>query len=112
LAYQGLNLQQYLDYTKKTNEEVLEEFRPEAVKRVKTDLVLGNIAQAENLEVTDEELNEKLTELAERYQQKSVANLKENLEKNGRLGSIKQAILLEKAVDFIKDNTKPIEVEN
>jgi len=111
LAYQGLNLQQYLEYSKKTNEEVLEDFRPEAVKRVRTDLVLSNIAQAENLEVTDEELNEKLAELAERYQQKNVAKLKETLEDNGRLGSIKQAILLEKAVDFIKENTKPIEVE-
>jgi trigger factor len=111
LAYQGLNLQQYLDYTKKTNEEVLEDFRPEAIKRVKTDLVLSNIAQAENLEVTDEELNEKLAELAERYQQKNAAKLRESLEKNGRLSSIKQAILLEKAADFIKENTKPIEVE-
>lgn len=111
LAYQGLNLQQYLDYTKKTNEEVLEDFRPEAIKRVKTDLVLSNIAQAENLEVADEELNEKLAELAERYQQKNAAKLRESLESNGRLSSIKQAILLEKAADFIKENTKPIEVE-
>lgn len=111
LAYQGLNLQQYLDYTKKTKDEVLEDFRPEAIKRVKTDLVLRSIAQAENLEVTDEELNEKLAELAERYQQKSAAKLRESLESNGRLSSIRQAILLEKAADFIKENSKPIEVE-
>lgn len=110
LAYQGLTLDKYLDYVKKSKEEVLEDFRPEALKRVKTDLVLTNIAQAENLEVTEEELNEKLQELAERYQQKNSAKLRETLESKGQLGSIKQAILLEKASDFIKENTTAIEV--
>lgn len=111
LAYQGLNLEQYLEYTKKTNEQVLEDFRPEAIKRVRTDLVLSNVAETEKLEVTEEELDEKLVELAERYQQKNAANLRESLESKGQLGSIKQAILLEKAADFIKENTKTIEVE-
>ncbi len=110
LAYQGLTLDKYLDYVKKSKEEVLEDFRPEAMKRVKTDLVLSNIAQAENLEVTEEELNEKLQELAERYQQKNSAKLKETLESKGQLSSVKQAILLEKASDFIKENTTAIEV--
>ncbi|MGE5604532.1 MAG: trigger factor [Bacteroidota bacterium] len=110
LAYQGLTLDKYLDYVKKSREEVLEDFRPEALKRVKTDLVLSNIAQAENLEVTEEELNEKLQELAERYQQKNSAKLRETLESKGQLSSIKQAILLEKASDFIKENTTAIEV--
>lgn len=110
LAYQGLTLEKYLDYVKKTKEEVLDDFRPEAVKRIKTDLVLSNIAKSENLEVTEEELNEKLQELAERYQQKNSAKLRQTLEKNGQLSSIKQAILLEKASDFIKENTTPIEV--
>lgn len=110
LAYQGLTLDKYLDYVKKSKEEVLEDFRPEALKRVKTDLVLTNIAQAENLEVTEEELNEKLQELAERYQQRNSAKLRETLESKGQLGSIKQAILLEKASDFIKENTTAIEV--
>lgn len=110
LAYQGLTLDKYLDYVKKSKEEVLEDFRPEALKRVKTDLVLSNIAQIENLEVTEEELNEKLQELAERYQQKNSAKLRETLESKGQLGSIKQAILLEKASDFIKENATAIEV--
>ena len=111
LAYQGLTLDKYLDYVKKSKEEVLEDFRPEALKRVKTDLVLSNIAQTEKMEITEEELNEKLQELAERYQQKNSAKLRETLESKGQLSSIKQAILLEKASDFIKENTTPIEVE-
>lgn len=110
LAYQGLTLDKYLTYVKKSREEVLEDFRPEALKRVKTDLVLSNIARAENLEVTEEELNEKLQELAERYQQKNSAKLRETLESKGQLDSIRQAILLEKASDFIKENAIAIEV--
>lgn len=110
LAYQGLTLDKYLAYVKKSREEVLEDFRPEALKRVKTDLVLSNIARAENLEVTEEELNEKLQELAERYQQKNSAKLRETLESKGQLDSIRQAILLEKASDFIKENTIAVEV--
>ena len=110
LAYQGLTLDKYLDYVKKSREEVLEDFRPEALKRVKTDLILSNIARAENLEVTEEELNEKLQELAERYQQKNSAKLREALESKGQLDSIRQAILLEKASDFIKENAIAIEV--
>lgn len=110
LAYQGLTLDKYLAYVKKSREEVLEDFRPEALKRVKTDLVLSNIARTENLEVTEEELNEKLQELAERYQQKNSAKLREMLESKGQLASIRQAILLEKASDFIKENAIAVEV--
>ncbi|NLY75140.1 MAG: trigger factor [Firmicutes bacterium] len=109
LAYQGLTLEKYLEYTKKTREEVLEDFRPEALKRVKSDLVLTQIAQVENLEVTEEELTEKIQELAVRYQHKNPAKLREILESRGQLSAIKQAILLEKAADFIKENTKAIE---
>ena len=104
LAFQGLNLDQYLAYVKKTREEMLEEFMPEARKRVKTDLVLSNIAKAEGIEATDEEVEEKVVELAARYQQKNVAKFKKNLQANGRLEDIRQAIILEKTADFIKEN--------
>jgi len=104
LAYQGLTLDQYLTYVKKTREEVLEEFIPQAQKRVKTDLVLSNIAKVEGIEATEEEVDEKLAELAARYQQKNVAKFKKDLQANGRLEDIKQAIILEKTADFIKEN--------
>lgn len=108
LAYQGLNLEQYLNYFKKTKEEIEAEFRPEAVKRVKTDLVLSNIAKAEKIEATEAELDEKINELATRYQQKNVAKFKKELQSKGRLEDIRQAIILEKTADYIKENTKPV----
>jgi trigger factor len=101
LGYQGLNLDKYLEYSQKTKEQVLEEFQPEAVKRVKTDLVLNQIAKAEKLEVSEGELSDKIQELAVRYQQKDPAKLRRELEQKGRLSDIKQAILLEKTADLI-----------
>lgn len=107
LTYQGLDLDKYLSYAKKTREQVLEEFRPEAVKRVKTDLVLNSIAQAEQIEVSDVELDEKIKELAAIYEPKDPVKLKKELESKGRLIDIKQAILLEKTADFIKESSVP-----
>jgi trigger factor len=109
LAYQGLNLEQYLSYFKKTKEEIENEFRPEAVKRVKTDLVLSNIAKKEQIIATEAELDEKVNELATRYQQKNVAKFRKDLESKGRLEDIRQAIILEKTADFVKENTKAVE---
>ncbi len=103
LAYQGLTLEKYLEYTQKTSEQVKEDFRPEAVKRVKTDLILNSVAKAENIEVSEDEVNQKIQELAAMYEQKNPDKLKKDLEKNGRLSGVKQAILLEKTADFIKE---------
>jgi trigger factor len=112
LTYQGLNLERYLEYSKKTRDEVLEDFRPDAVKRVKTDLVLDAIARFEKIEASDAEIDEKIKELADRYQEKNPDQMKKNLAAKGRLGDIKQAIVLEKTADFIKENAVPIYSEN
>ncbi len=108
LAYQGLTLEKYTEYAKKTEAEIKEDFRPEANKRVKTDLVLNSIAKEENIQVSDEELNNKIQELATLYEQKNPDKFRKTLEKNGRLSDIKQAILLEKTGDFVKEHAKVI----
>ncbi|HEY8464345.1 MAG TPA: trigger factor [Bacillota bacterium] len=108
LAHQGLNLEKYLEYSKKTREDVLEEFRPEAEKQVKTDLVLNSIAKQENIEVSEAEIDDKVRELAERYQYKNPEKLKQELTSQGRLAQIKQAIILEKTADFLKESAVPL----
>jgi trigger factor len=104
LAYQGLTMDQYLQYSRKTEEQVINDFRPEAIKRVKTDLVLSSIAKAEKIEVNEAELDAKIKELASLYQEKDPQKLRRDLTKNGRLSDVEQAILLEKTADFIKEN--------
>ena len=102
LTHQGLTMEHYRRYSNKTEEQIMEDFRPEAIKRVKTDLVLNSIAKAENIEVQAGELDAKLDELAVIYQEKNPQKLRRELLKNGRLGDIEHAILLEKTTDFIK----------
>lgn len=107
LSYQGLTMEQFLGYANKTQEEVLEDFRPDAVKRVKTDLVLGSIAKQEQIAVDEAELDVKLEEMAQQYQRKNAAELKKDLAKRGRLEDIRQAIVLEKTAAFIKEQAVP-----
>lgn len=106
LSHQGLTMEHYQQYTNKTEEQILEDFQPEAVKRIKTDLVLNSIAKAENIEVQPEELEAKIIELAAMYQVKDPQKLRRDLLKNGRLGDVEQAILLEKTTDYIKQLVK------
>ncbi len=107
LTYQGLTLDKYQEYSNKSKEDIMEDFRPEAEKRVKTDLVLNSIAKTEQLEVSEGELTEKIQELATRYQQKDAVRLRKELEKNGRIADIRQAILLEKTSDLITSAAVP-----
>jgi trigger factor len=67
LAEQGIALDDYLRVTERTLAQVVDEFKPDAEKRVKTLLVLSAIADKENIEVTDEELAAELEHSRERY---------------------------------------------
>lgn len=67
LAEQGIGMEDYLRATERDPEKLMTEFRPDAERRVKTLLVLSEIAERENVEVTDEELDADLTRSRERY---------------------------------------------
>jgi FKBP-type peptidyl-prolyl cis-trans isomerase (trigger factor) len=75
-------------------------------------LVLNSIAKFEQIKADEAELDEKVKELAVRYQQKDPEKLKQDLTSKGRLADIKQAIILEKTADFIKENSVPVLIEN
>jgi trigger factor len=67
LAEQRIGYEDYLRATERTEAQLLESFRPDAEKRVKTLLVLGEIAQRENIEITDAELDAEADRSRERY---------------------------------------------
>ena len=67
LAEQGIGYDDYLRVTERDEAKILDEFRPDAEQRVKTLLVLSAIADKENIEVTDEELEAELERSRERY---------------------------------------------
>lgn len=102
LSYQGLKLDQYLHMMNKTEEDFRKEYEEQAQKSVKSRLVLEAIVKDAEIEVADEELNEKIKEMATNYGKKEEElmqneNLKEYLSNNMKI---------EKAIKFVVDNAK------
>lgn len=102
LSYQGLKLDQYLHMMNKTEEDFRKEYEEQAQKSVKSRLVLEAIVKDESIEIADEELNEKIKEMATNYGKKE-----EELMQNENLKDyLKNNMKIEKAIKFIVDNAK------
>ena len=67
LQQQGLSVEQYFQYTGMTAGKIMEEMKPEAVKRIQSRLVLEAVVKAENIETSDEEFEAELKKMAEAY---------------------------------------------
>ena len=67
LQQQGLSLEMYFKYTGLTAEKILDDMKPEAVKRIQNSLVLEAVAKAENIQISDDEFNAELSKMAEMY---------------------------------------------
>jgi len=102
LSYQGLKLEQYLQMMGKTEEEMRKEFEEQARKSVKSRLVLEAIVEAEKLEANEEEVSEKIKEMAKQYNKDE----KELLENVQLKSYIADSMKTEKAIDFIVKNAK------
>lgn len=68
IQQQGLSVEQYFQFTGMTQEKMFEDLKPQAEKRIRTRLVLEAIVKAENIEVSDERLEEEIKKMAESYQ--------------------------------------------
>ena len=102
LAYQGLNLEQYLKMLGKTEEEIRKEYEPQAIEAIKSRLVLEAVIKAEKIEASEEEVKAKMEEMAKSYG-KDV----EELSKNENLKEyLAEGIKSEKALEFIVANAK------
>ena len=102
LAYQGLNLAQYLKLINKSEDDMRKEYEAQASESVKTRLVLEAIVKAEKIEATDAEIEEKIKEMAKNYGKKE----EELLENENLKEYLKNNITTEKAIQFIVDNAK------
>ncbi len=99
---QGLTLEQYFQFTGLTAEKMLEELKPQAVKRIETRLVLEAIAKAENIEITEEKFEAELAKMAESYQME-VDKLKEFMGESEK-EQMKQDMAVQEAVTFLVEN--------
>lgn len=103
LSYQGLKLEQYLQMMGKTIEDMKKEYEPQAIEGIKSRLVLEAVIKAENIEVTDEEIDEKLKEMAKNYGKEN----DEEFSKNENVRKyIKEGLTSEKAIEFLVKNAK------
>ena len=102
IQQQGLSMEQYFQFTGMTAEKMMEELRPQAVKRIETRLVLEAIAKAENIEITDEKIDEELAKMAEAYKME-VEKLKEFMGENEK-EQMKMDLAVQEAVTFLADN--------
>ena len=101
---QGLSMDQYLQFTGMTTEKLREQMRPDALKRIQSSLVLEKIAKEENIEVTDEDVDAKIEEMAKMYGMD--AEQMKGYVRDEEKETIKRDIAVEKAVDLIMDNIK------
>ena len=89
----------YFKYTGLTAEKILDDMKPEAVKRIQNSLVLEAVAKAENIQVSDEEFNSELSKMAEMYKME-VDKIKEFMGESEEK-QMRDDIAIQKAVDLI-----------
>ena len=99
LQQQGLSLEMYFKYTGLTAEKILDDMKPEAVKRIQNSLVLEAVAKAENIQVSDDEFNAELSKMAEMYKME-VDKIKEFMGESEEK-QMRDDIAIQKAVDLI-----------
>ena len=92
IQMQGLSIDQYFQFTGSSYDKMLEQVKPQAEKRIKSRLVLEAVVAAEKIEVTDEDYEEELKNMAEAYQME--------------VGQIKKDIAVRKAAEFVVENAK------
>lgn len=104
LQAQGLNLELYKQFSGQTEEALREQMREDAEKRVRVSLTLEAIVKAENIEVTEEEVNAELEKMAETYNM-SVEDLKSIL---GSLDNVKYDLQMNKAIELLVESSKTV----
>ena len=101
---QGLNMDLYMKYTGMTMEQMREQMKPQALKRIQTRLVLEEVVKAENLQVSDERLDEEIAKMAAAYQMEA-DKLKGYMSDRDK-DQMKEDIAVQEAVDFLVAEAK------
>lgn len=103
LQSQGISMEQYMQFTGMTGEMLLEQVKPQVLKKIQSRLVLEAVAEAESIEVTDEEITEEMEKMGKAYQME-LEKVEEFLGENGRT-QVKEDIRVRKAAEFVVENS-------
>ena len=101
---QGLSMEQYFQFTGQSMDKMMEDMKPQALKRIQTRLVLEKIVETEKIEASEDEINEEINKMAEMYKMEA-DKVRELLGERG-LGQMKEDLAVQKAVTLIADAAK------
>lgn len=104
LSYQGLNLEQYLQFTGMDAQKFADDMKPQAVKRIQTRLVLEAIVKAENIEASEDDFKAELEKMAGMYQMET--DQLEKMIQGFQKEQMMDDIAVQKAVDFLVKESK------
>lgn len=107
LQAQGLSIDQYMQYTGMNNDSLFEQMRPEALKRIKSRLVLEAVVAAENITASEEDFQKQVDEMAKAYNME-VDKIKELLGEKEKENMMSD-LAVNKALDFLVENAKEVE---
>jgi len=107
LRSQGMTLEIYYQFSGQNEQVLKEQMKEDAAKRVLNNLVLEAVAAAENITVTDAEVDEELEKYSQSFQ-KSAAELRELFASNGSLEGLTNDLVARKTVDFLLENSKNV----
>ncbi|SHE87246.1 trigger factor [Desulfofundulus australicus DSM 11792] len=110
LMYQGLTLESYLKYSNSSVEDLEERLRPDARDSLKTMLVLDAIAKAENITVSEEEIQAEIERMAKEMQQ-DPAVVRKVVEGQGQLDAVITGLVREKVIQFLVDHARIVAPE-
>lgn len=111
LGYQGLKLEDYLQWMGKTVEDLREESKEDAVRRVNTRILLKNIVRTENIEVTDEELNEELLNFGKQYGATEIEQVKQMIGGDANVKFFKEDVQTKKVIEMIYESAVKTEAK-
>jgi trigger factor len=107
LHAQGMSLDMFLNFSGQTLEDLQDQMKGDAQKRVRNNLVLEQIAKTEGIEATQDEIDKEVSDMAEAYK-RSPEEIRQILASNGSLGSLNEDVQLRKAIKFLVENSKEI----
>ena len=99
---QGITLEQYMQFTGLTAQTMMEQLKPEALKRIQSRLVLEAVAAAEKMEATEEDFEAEVKSMAEAYQME--ADKLKSFMGDKEKEQMKQDMAVQEAITFVVDN--------
>ena len=107
MQQQGLSMEQYFQFTGQSMDKMMEDMKPQALKRIQTRLVLEKIAEAENIQPSEEEITEEIQKMADAYKMEA-DKIREASGESG-LEQMKKDMAVQKAVTVIADAAVEVE---